>query len=49
MQFFPYWRVLTAAVCLLLALPAWSAEDAADASWPSAAVEDAGGIGDARL
>ena len=43
MKSFPYWPVFAAAACLLLALPAWGAEDAADAPSPPAPVEDVAG------
>ena len=49
MKSFPYWRVLAAAICLLLALPAWGAEDATDAPSPPAPVEDAAGIGNVQV
>ena len=48
MKSFPYWHALAAAACLLLAVPAWGAEDA-PATPPPAPVEEAAGIGDAQV
>ena len=48
MKSLPYRCALAAAVCLLLALPAWGAEEDAPAPPPPAPVEDAAGIGDAQ-
>ena len=48
MKSFPYWPVFAAAACILLALPAWGAEDAADAPSPSALLEEAATPGDVQ-